>query len=166
MAAASFIVSAMSTLFVFYGIPILLRFASRPNASREYGCHPPPSIPQRDAIFGLDLILHFFQALEENRRDMSMKQLFEVYGHTFQSKSWTSTKIYTTEPRNLQAIFATDFVSWGVQPMRLFGFEPFVGKGIMCADGTFWEAIDSYDQTYLRKSSDCRPSSCCICCPC
>lgn len=50
-----------------------------------------------------------------------------------------STAIYTIEPKNLQAIFATDFSSWGVQPMRLFAFEPFIGRGIMVADGAFWE---------------------------
>ena len=47
--------------------------------------------------------------------------------------------IYTIEPKNLQSILSTDFAAWGVEPMRLFAFEPFVGKGIMCTDGTFWE---------------------------
>lgn len=39
----------------------------------------------------------------------------------------------------MQSVLAIDFASWGVQPLRLFAFEPFVGKGIMCSDGTFWE---------------------------
>ncbi len=94
---------------------------------------------QRDPIFGFDVVLRLFRALEENRRNLSIVQLFAEYGHTFQSRSWRSSKIYTIEPQNLQAIFSTDFASWGVQPMRLFAFEPFVGKGIMCTDGEAWK---------------------------
>ena len=139
MAVSSIFMVAISIVFVLHGIPIVQRFLSRRKASRSHGCFPPPSIPQRDPIFGLDVILQLFMAVQKGQRNMSMKQLFKVYGHTFQSKSWTSATIYTIEPRNLQAIFATDFTSWGVQPMRLFAFKPFVGEGIMCADGTFWE---------------------------
>ncbi|KAI4114096.1 MAG: hypothetical protein LQ338_008053 [Usnochroma carphineum] len=68
-----------------------------------------------------------------------MKSLFGKYGHTFQVRSWGKTTIFTVEPKNLQSVLATDFASWGVQPLRLFAFEPFVGKGIMCSDGAFWE---------------------------
>lgn len=109
------------------------------KAAKDHGCYPPPSIQQRDPIFGLDILLQLFQALKQNRRNSSMKQLFETYGHTFQSRSWSRTKIYSIEPKNIQSVLATDFGSWGVQPMRLFAFEPFVGKGIMCSDGSFWE---------------------------
>ena len=68
-----------------------------------------------------------------------MNRLFQAHGHTFQSVTLSTTAIYTIEPKNLQAVFATDFSSWGVEPMRLCAFESFVGKGIMCADGAFWE---------------------------
>lgn len=108
--------------------------------ARDQGCQPPPCIIQRDPIFGLDVVLQLFQALKENRRNLSIKQLFEVYGNTFKSESWRTSKLYTIEPKNLQAIFSTDFLSWGVEPMRLFAFEPFVGKGIMCTDGASWES--------------------------
>ncbi|KAL8823011.1 MAG: hypothetical protein Q9191_006264 [Dirinaria sp. TL-2023a] len=108
--------------------------------SRRYGCRPPPSIAQRDPLFGLDTTWRLSRALKENRRNISIKQLFSIYGPTFQSKSWIApTKIYTIEPKNLQTIFATEFSSWGVQPMRLFAFEPFIGKGIMNTDGALWE---------------------------
>lgn len=105
----------------------------------KHGCLPPPSLPQRDPIFGLDLILQFFNDLKENRRNMSMNDLFRLHGQTFKSETWGNTKFYTIRPENLQAVFATDFASWGVQPMRLFAFEPFVGRGIMCVDGALWE---------------------------
>ncbi|KAL9638269.1 MAG: hypothetical protein Q9164_001651 [Protoblastenia rupestris] len=109
------------------------------KASRTHGCKSPPSIHQRDPIFGLDTLLKLFRALNKNQRNQSMRQLFDTYGNTFRSKTWRKTKFYTIEPKNIQAVFGTDFASWGVEPMRLFAFEPFVGKGIMCTDGLDWE---------------------------
>lgn len=120
----------------FFGIGVYVRGQ---KVARDNGCQPPPSIMQRDPVFGLDIVMQIFRALEENRRNLSIVQLFAEYGHTFQSRSWRSSKIYTIEPQNLQAIFSTEFASWGVQPMRLFAFEPFVGKGIMCTDGEAWK---------------------------
>lgn len=139
MLLITLLLATTSILTITYGILYIPKFLSRRKIRAKHGCLPPPSIPQRDPIFGLDLILQFFKALKENRRNLSMNQLFQVHGHTFQSVTLGTTAIYTIEPKNLQAVFATDFASWGVEPMRLFAFEPFVGKGIMCADGAFWE---------------------------
>ena len=131
---------ALSTLLLLsYSFIVVSTFLDRQRAARGHRCQPPRSIVQRDPIFGLDVVLQVFRALKENRRNMSIVQMFSEYGHTFQSRSWGSSKIYTIEPKNLQSMFSTDFDSWGVQPMRLFAFEPFVGKGIMCTDGQLWE---------------------------
>lgn len=45
---------------------------------------------------------------------------------------------HTIEPRNVQAVLASDFESWGVAPMRLFVFKPFMGPGVGCLDGPAW----------------------------
>ena len=131
--------ATISIFAITYGIAAVRKFLLRRKIYAKHGCLPPPSIPQRDPVFGLDLILHFFRALKEDRRDLSMNQLFRVHGRTFQSVTLGTKAIYTIEPKNLQAVFATDFSSWGVEPMRLFAFEPFIGRGIMVADGAFWE---------------------------
>lgn len=136
--SSALLLAAIGALIV-YGVIVTQEFLARREAMLDLGCQQPPSVPQRDPFFGLDLALHSFKSMKENRGNMSMKEQFEVYGHTFQSKPYGKTIIFTIEPRNLQAVLGTDFTSWGVQPMRLFGFEPFVGKGIMCSDGAFWE---------------------------
>ena len=111
----------------------------RQRVARARGCSPAPSAEQRDRIFGLDSLIQLYQSHRKNRRNVSMRVLFDRYGHTFQANSWSQTKIFSIEPQNLQSVLTTDFTSWGVQPLRLFAFEPFVGKGIMCSDGKFWE---------------------------
>lgn len=109
------------------------------QASKRHDCQKPPSVSQRDSLFGIGLMLSLHRALKRNNRNMSIVQLFSAHGRTFQAPSSTSTTFYTIEPKNLQAIFSTDASSWGVGPMRRFAFEPFVGKGIMCVDGKDWE---------------------------
>ena len=117
----------------------LWRSRRRQRVARARGCSPAPSAEQRDRIFGLDSLIQLYQSIRKNRRNVSMRILFDKYGPTFQVNSWSTTKIFSIEPQNLQSVLATDFTSWGVQPLRLFAFEPFVGKGIMCSDGRFWE---------------------------
>ena len=109
------------------------------GATQSSKCQPPISAIQHGSTFHLSLLLRLFQKSSENKRNMSVRQLFSAYGHNFQVKSWRKRTFYTIEPKNLQSVFATDFSSWGVQPMRLFAFEPFVGRGIMCSDGALWE---------------------------
>ncbi|KAL8911653.1 MAG: hypothetical protein Q9171_003213 [Xanthocarpia ochracea] len=132
-------VSTLICLTILYGLPKILRYQRRQKAARNHGCLPAPCALQKDPVLGLDIALKLLQALRNNRRNLSLRALFGTHGHTFQVKSWSKNKIFTVEPKNLQSILATDFASWGVQPLRLFPFEPFVGKGIMCSDGTFWE---------------------------
>ena len=131
-------VSATVTLLLYCSSAIWTNLR-RYKVARDHGCKPPPSITQRDPIFGLDIVLQLFRALQNNHRNLSIVKLFAEYGYTFHSRSWRSSMIYTIEPQNLQAIFSTDFASWGVQPMRLFAFKPFVGEGIMCTDGEAWK---------------------------
>ena len=133
------LVASATIVLLLYWFSAIRTYFRRQKVARHFGCKPPPSIVQRDPIFGLDVVLQLFRALQDNHRNLSIVRLFAEYGPTFHLRSWRSSMIYTIEPQNLQAIFSTDFASWGVQPMRLFAFEPFVGKGIMCTDGETWK---------------------------
>ncbi|KAL8729372.1 MAG: hypothetical protein Q9166_004765 [cf. Caloplaca sp. 2 TL-2023] len=135
------LVAASTVLGFWFAYPIVSRYFGHRQAARNHGCRSPPSIVKRDFMSALSLRMGL-QTLwfpDQNQRNTSIVQLFAEYGHTMQSRGWGSRAIYTIEPKNLQALFSTDFASWGVEPMRLFAFEPFVGKGIMCTDGKLWE---------------------------
>lgn len=126
-------------VLVIYGLRATRDYYARLKLIRQRGCQPPPSLPQKDPFFGLDVVYQMFRSAKERRRNMSMKEQVDIYGRTFQSKPYGNTTIFTIEPRNLQAVFATDFESYGLEPLRLFVFEPFIGKGIITTDGAFWE---------------------------
>ena len=114
-------------------------YLTRSKVIRQNGCLPPKKLPQKDKIFGLDLYLDIIKQIKAHRRLESIKLRFEEYGNTFQSTSFGTTVISTAEPRNIQAVLATQFRSFGMGPLRLKSLGPFVGKGIFTSDGEFWE---------------------------
>ena len=116
---------------------LLLHFR-RQRRARLHGCEQPPSASQIDPIFGLDIVFQALSSFRKNKRNASLAQQFSDYGNTFQSQVYNRTKICTIAPKNLQSVFGTDFESWGIAPLRLFFFGPFIGKGIMTTDGSFW----------------------------
>ncbi|KAL8727982.1 MAG: hypothetical protein Q9181_005499 [Wetmoreana brouardii] len=116
---------------------LLLHFRRRRRA-RFHGCASPPNLPQIDCIFGLDTVFQSLSSFRRNKGSTSLGQQFSTHGTTFQYQVYNTTKLCTIAPKNLQSVFSTDFDSWGIAPLRLFFFGPFVGKGIMTADGPFW----------------------------
>lgn len=139
MSYLSFVYIALSSILLLYGTQYALCYSARRRVAQKRGCQPPPSLPQKDPIFGIDLVFQVLRSVKENRLNSSSRTRFETYGNTFQSTLYGNTKIFSAEPLNIQAVFAKDFSSWGLQPLRLFAFEPFTGKGIMNTDGSFWE---------------------------
>ena len=105
-------------------------------------CQPPPSVPQKDPFFGLDIIYSRFTENFENRtRDTIARDFFSTYGHTFQSKPFGVPEIVTESPELVKAIYGTDFESFGVGPSRAFGLRPLVRDGgLMTTDGPIWKA--------------------------
>ncbi|KAL8722859.1 MAG: hypothetical protein Q9225_000746 [Loekoesia sp. 1 TL-2023] len=111
----------------------------RQKIIRDHGCQNPPGPSQLDPFFGLKTLIHaLFSSYRQRPKNASFKDQFDKFGRTFQSRVYGMTKLFTIEPKNLQSIFSADFDSWGVQPLRLFYFGPFVGKGIMTTDAAFW----------------------------
>lgn len=144
------------TLFIilalgFYSIPAIRRYIVRLKTIRERGCQPPRSLPQKDPIFGLDVAFSMFKSYGEGQRSAKFKEQHETFGPTFQSVALGKTRIFTINPDNLRAIFSTDFKDWGVQPLRLPPWEPFLGKGVLDTDGAFWRHSRDMVQPLFRK---------------
>ncbi|TGO61698.1 hypothetical protein BCON_0025g00250 [Botryotinia convoluta] len=105
------------------------------------GCQPPPSVPQKDPFFGLDIIYGgFTETYEKQSRDTIARDLFSKYGHTFQSFTYGVAEIVTEAPEHVKAIYGTDFESFGVGPMRSFGLKHLADDGLMSTDGAVWKA--------------------------
>ena len=134
----SILVALTTSIVLFSLLQKAQQYFKRLAIKRRYGCQPPPAAPSKDPFFGLDSVYRMLRSVKENKRNLSLKEQLDAYGYTFQSNLFGNTEFFSADPQNLQAVFATDFESFGVQPMRLFVFKPLIGKGIMTMDGSHW----------------------------
>lgn len=137
-------------LIAFYGTPLVRQYFARRKISLEHGCQPPPSVPSKDPILGLDIARQLSTAYKENRRSESFKEYHDAHGLTYQTVALRKTRIYTIEPDNLRAVFS-NIKDWGVQPLRLPPWNALLGKGVMDTDGTFWRHSRDMVQPLFKK---------------
>ena len=151
MLNASTILLTLLVFFFLYGVPAVKQHLSHLKTIRKRGCQPPRSLPQRDPIFGLDTAFGMFKSYGEGQRSAKFKEQHDAFGYTFQSVALGKKRIFTIEPDNLRAILSTDFKKWGVQPLRLPPWGPFLGKGVMDTDGAFWRHSRDMIQPLFRR---------------
>ena len=96
---------------IFLATSIIRLHFRRQCLVRLHGCAPPPKLPQIDPIFGLDTVFKAASSFRSNKRNASLGQQFSTYGTTFQSQVYSTTKIFTIAPQNLQSVFSNNFDS-------------------------------------------------------
>ncbi|KAL9052841.1 MAG: hypothetical protein Q9162_005140 [Coniocarpon cinnabarinum] len=130
----------LTLLIACYSLWNLYQRITRSYLERQHACSAPRSADERSYLFGFDHAIDFLVAAKQNRNNASTREKIIKYGNTFQMSALRGgRKVISIEPQNLKAVFASDFPSWGLQQMRLFPFEPFIGPGIMVTDGDLWK---------------------------
>ena len=110
--------------------------------ARQYGCGSPTKYPHKDPL-GIDLFLKTATQLKAQTRLKGIKDMYDSYGSTFQTKSFGSTVINTIDPANIQAFLALDFTKYGLEPIRFPVASPIMGRSIFTSDGPLWEKARS-----------------------
>ena len=136
---SAWIVAVTVVLVTYYALVLLRSRNARLKIISEHECKAPPKYPHRDPIFGIDLFLDHFKNLKAHRALPAIKERFDRYGQTFQALSMGRVAIWTNDPENFQAVHASNFLDYGVQPLRRKGTLPFLGEGVFTMDGSFWE---------------------------
>lgn len=138
-------------ILVFFGLPAARQHLLRLQVHHRHGCQPPRSLPQKDQVFGLDVVFTMLRSYGDGQRSTKFKEQHEAFGSTFQSVALGKLRIFTIEPDNLQAILSSNFKDWGVQPLRLPSWGPLLGKGVMDTDGAFWSHSRAMVQPLFRR---------------
>lgn len=108
------------------------------NAAR-LGCKLPPARPYNLPL-GVDLVRRVMKADQEKR---VLDMFIDVYNElgcpgTWRQPNWTTENIVTVDPKNIQAILATQFNDFAIGKERRSNFFPMLGNGIFTADGKAW----------------------------
>ena len=137
-------------LIVYFALPVVTQYFARRKNAQENGCQPPPSVPSKIPVLGLDVANRLSTAYKDHRRSELFKEFHDTYGLTYQTTALGKTRIYTIDPDNLRAIFS-NIKDWGVQPLRLPPWGPVLGKGVMDTDGTFWRHSRDMVQPLFKR---------------
>jgi hypothetical protein len=126
---------------VYYTISSIL--ASRYHARRaaELGCKPAFQRPYKWPL-GIDMAREIMQAdKQEIVPNFLFDQVYEkdVQKHTTWEQNFLGTPNFVTvDPKNIQALLATQFNDFVLGHTRRNNFFPLLGNGIFTSDGKSW----------------------------
>jgi cytochrome P450 len=108
--------------------------------ARTRGCRKLKSAPQKDPFLGIDIFLETRIAVKEKKFLEYLVDRFTHVGPTFASNIMGDDLIFTNEPKNIQAMLATNFKDFDLGERRRQNWAKLLGEyGIFNADGAFWE---------------------------
>ncbi|KAF9885591.1 hypothetical protein FE257_012797 [Aspergillus nanangensis] len=147
--------SISALLAVIIAVRLLLSivlYIQHVRKSRGMGCKKAPLYPGRDP-FGISTLLEALNAdrekllpeLAERRIDL-LSQKRNRYVSTFRVRQAGRENFFTTDPKNIQALLATQFNDFVLGDMRRNVAKPLVGNGIFTTDGEAW----SHSRALLR----------------
>ncbi|MCJ1377231.1 hypothetical protein MMC17_000323 [Xylographa soralifera] len=107
--------------------------------AERLGCKPAPRLPNR-LPYGIDRIR---EALRADKAQQFMQMItgrFDAMGAlTFETKVLGIEGHMTADPKNIQAVLATQFHDFELGRTRRGNFYPLLGNGIFTNDGKNWE---------------------------
>jgi hypothetical protein len=106
--------------------------------AKLWGCEPEPKLPTR-LPFGIDYVIRL--ALWDN--DFQLPQfaheLYKECGSTTYEQNFLGSKaLVTNDPKNVQAVLATQFQDFELGEVRRGNFGALLGSGIFTNDGKEW----------------------------
>lgn len=109
--------------------------------AKEWGCQEPPwQYSKYPFKLGIDIIQRSLKADREKLFPPDFaKRVEEIGANTFRFALLGTDGVFTCEPKNIQAILATQFQDYDLGPIRRSNLFPLLGDGIFTQDGKAWE---------------------------
>jgi hypothetical protein len=132
------ILGILSTSVVYYVVASILAARYHARRARELGCQPAFERPYRLPL-ALDRTWEIFQADRENVVPSYLHDIYKDVRRPTWEQNFLGTKAYvTTDPKNIQAVLATQFNDFEIGGTRRGNFLPMLGNGIFTSDGKAW----------------------------
>lgn len=126
----------------------------RSKFMREHGCQDPAKYPNKDPIFGLDLLLDNYQSMKNHRMlPKIVSRYHKVDANTYSFLVAGRYRLSTVEPENLKAMLSTKFTSFMLPPRRSQVLKQFIGESIFASNGPQWQHSRAIIRPHLTKDS-------------
>lgn len=115
-----------------------IRSFSRSRRARQLGCKPVPMRTDR-WLTGIDGVIRLSAADKVFRVPEKLKEMIEQQNaDTYRDALFGEMNFVTSNPKNIQAMLATQFHDFELGDLRRMAFSPMLGGGIFTADGKYW----------------------------
>lgn len=135
--AATFILGFAAAVVLLQIFRLLLASWQHARKAQALGCGSVPVFPHKDPI-GIDTLKQSLAADKEKklpelaeRRMQIMAQREGRYVSTFILRNLGRSHIFTVDPKNIQAVLATQFKDFGLGVIRHDNLHPLLGTGIV-----------------------------------
>jgi hypothetical protein len=130
------IAAALAVSYVLYQVYQNLSHARR---ARQLGCKPAFVRPTRLPL-GIDILRRYITAEANSNTQNDDLAIFEEMGRrtTWYQQILGNWHYVTVDPKNIQALLATQFKDFELGPIRRGSFAPMTGDGIFTLDGKQW----------------------------
>ncbi|OGE53674.1 hypothetical protein PENARI_c007G02178 [Penicillium arizonense] len=142
--ALTFIVGFAAAAIVLQVIRMVINSWQHSRNAKKLGCGSLPVYPCKDPI-GIDTLKQSLAAAKENTVPDLAEKRFEVMAEqenrfvtTFMLRNLGRDGILTIDPKNIQAVLATQFKEFELGDSRRRALHPLLGTGIFTADGEDW----------------------------
>lgn len=89
--------------------------------------------------WGLDHLIRLLKADKRHQVPQEVRKIYEETGRTtYLQRMPGTTNIVTHDPKNIQALLATQFHDFELGARRRNNFRPMLGVGIFTSDGKKW----------------------------
>ncbi|KAF2459643.1 putative cytochrome P450 family protein [Lineolata rhizophorae] len=151
MFGAIFLVGwSLCALVIYSLISSFVRRRQHARLARQLGCEPPPILPT--GFLGIRRAITMMKAQQKRQLQdafLNERNAMQKMGkpcNTLKVEFLNQTLMVTYDPKNVQALLATQFKDFALGPIRFGGFYPLLGTGIFSTDGSAWE----HSRTMLR----------------
>ncbi|KAF1924703.1 cytochrome P450 52A12 [Didymella exigua CBS 183.55] len=139
----TYLLGATITFIVYSTISTVSTKRRHAVAAKRLGCGPTPMENWPDP-FALTNLFRTMWALSNNTILDYMRSTFDKTSanktvHTYETKILGDKVIFTSDPKNIQAMLATQFKDFELGQVRRGSFAPLLGHGVFSADGEQWE---------------------------
>ncbi|KAF2144398.1 uncharacterized protein K452DRAFT_316404 [Aplosporella prunicola CBS 121167] len=136
---------AIAAYIIYFTLNAIVTRRRRATLAKKLSCKPPPSWNAGD-LFGIKEVRAVLNADNTKRLPpyvMSrVEDISKREGRVVSTMAITQAAddlLFTCDPKNIQALLATQFKDFEFGPTRNGNFGPLLGSGIFAADGKQWE---------------------------
>ena len=125
--------------YVLYSLIVrIITYRRHAAEAKRLGCKPPQAV-QNNWFFGIKRII---EAVQSDRvklfPDLVLERSQQIGVPTYSYTILGTEGFFTIDPKNIQAILATQFHDYGLGHIRRANFFPLLGNGIFTSDGPGW----------------------------